>query len=264
MTPCQGAVIMKARDELDQQAAASGDLILPPLSLRKGPVENRHDEVYVRTAEDLTASIALMLNLAAGSFEKTSSCLNCLRILDIGCGPMRLLTGLLSLKVDFAEYVGMDVQPESIEWAKQNIKDPRTRFYTIDMHNERYNPHGREMTGDILPEADRSFDLVVLRSVFTHMRLKDIGAYLREIHLVLFDEGKVYSSVFAEHGVQLEEENPHDYRGAGKGPLHRVRIDRHHFENLAWEAGFSVEVFCKEVLEQPTYLLSRMPSPHIS
>jgi SAM-dependent methyltransferase len=235
-------------------SGASEDLALPPKKIRCGDARYREDDFYVRSGE---ATVRLLDKLCGITEEA--------RVLDIGCGCGRLLTGILSTLGGIREYVGIDVDRQAINWAKRRLEDPELgiRFERIDVLNERYNPKGSSIRSDrILPLGDGRFDRVVLLSVFSHMRLGDIRRYLEEIRRVLAPGGRVFLSLFAEYGVPAEEENPEGYQRSWSGRLHCVRLHRHRFEEHVYAAGLEVDYFRHRHTPdgQSTYVLSNAGS----
>ena len=208
-------------------------LVLPPAKLRWGGPRYRDDAVYVNSGRRNVR----MLAKAAGLTESS-------RVLDVGCGPGRLLTGLLAEFGSVGAYVGVDVNRPVVEWAQENLADPEhgIDFRHIDVPNERYNRKGRE-SSRTLPIGDESFDIITLLSVFSHMWLRDIEAYCLEIARLLSPGGRVFLTAFTEYGVPLEEENPKNYHREWSGPLHCVRLNRPHFEEIIYRSGLVIHKF---------------------
>lgn len=232
------------------------DIPLPPAKMRWGGKSYKDDDSYRKSAERSAALLAGSCGLNADS-----------RVLDIGCGQGRLLLGILRRLGRVARYVGLDVHEESIAWADRHLSDDEgtIRFARLDLRNQRYNPDGVAMPSDGFANAleeigvETSFDVVALFSVFTHMHLDEMGAYLRAIGRVLSPRGRVFLSVFAEDGVEAEVENPDDYIREWTGPLHCVRVNRHLFEKLVLDAGLQVHEFRHRVSGEgvSTYVLTR-------
>ena len=230
-------------------------LRLPPPQLRWGGPRYREDARYVRSARKNVETLAGVCGLGPES-----------RVLDIGCGPARLLTGMTAVFGRVSQYVGLDVHAGTITWAQRHLAtdDETVVFRHLDIFNARYNRRGRPLTGrEFLPVSSASFDVVVLISVFSHMRLDDIKRYCREIERVLVSGGKVYLTLFVEHGVSDETENPADYHREWSGPLHCVRVNRHTFEDVVYDSGLAVEYFHYRQTNdgQSTYVLMRGDEP---
>jgi len=121
------------------------------------------------------------------------------RVLDIGCGWGALGLGLVNVIEDPGSYLGLDIQKPAIAWAVENIAplSPRFSFKHMDVANSRYNPNASIPHDEVqLPVETDSIDLVLLSSVFTHMRREGIERYLREIQRVLCRGGIVAFSYF--------------------------------------------------------------------
>ncbi len=108
-------------------------------------------------------------------------------VLDVGCG----VGGVASFLADYLDggrYVGLDVDPKSIERCRLTVgaRRPDFEFAVIDVWNKKYNPLGTiQPTEYRFPFPDGSFDLITLRSVFTHMLPDGIDDYLAEVARVL-------------------------------------------------------------------------------
>ncbi|NJK64483.1 MAG: class I SAM-dependent methyltransferase [Synechococcaceae cyanobacterium SM2_3_1] len=157
---------------------------------------------------------------------------------------------------------GLDVHEASINWASRYLSStsPPVSFKQLDVFNERYNPEGKQITQRIhFPVPDRRFDTIMLASVFSHMRLKDIQVYLQEIARVLAIKRKVYLTIFVEHKVPDEAENPDGYHREWSGSLHCVRINRYTFEDLVYGSGLIIDYFRYRHTNdgQSSYILSR-------
>jgi ubiquinone/menaquinone biosynthesis C-methylase UbiE len=164
-------------------------------------------------------------------------------VLDIGCGTGRLPIGILSTLKSIRSYYGVDVSEAAVDWCSRHITPdhPSCRFLRINAKNERYNPRGEDI-GDAfrLPFPPASFDIIHLYSVFSHMRSKDIRAYLREFTQLLKPSGSIFLTAFVADGVPDEGENPPDMQKEWKGALHCVRFSRPFFTRLIADAGFTI------------------------
>jgi cyclopropane fatty-acyl-phospholipid synthase-like methyltransferase len=220
---------------------------LPPGKYRMGGKHFKNDDAFIRTAVRDVKRLERLAGLTTDS-----------RLLDWGCGAGRLAVGVREHFSErrIADYHGVDVQPDLISWARENLTAPGFRFTCVDVANERYNPAG-------LPErtiaADPgSVDVFYAYSVFSHMSDDDTAAYLHLIAEALSPAGKAFVTCFVEEGVPDWEENPEDYGPlAWKGRLHCTRFARSHFESLAAEAGMAVDrfVYGRETDGQSLYVL---------
>jgi SAM-dependent methyltransferase len=119
------------------------------------------------------------------------------RVLDIGSGIGALPLGLL----DYLRggYDGIEIHTEAVAWCQQAItrRAPTFRFHRANVVSRAYNPAGRVSASEYrFPFPDRSFDFIVLMSVFTHMMPEAVAHYLREIARVLAPGGTCMASYF--------------------------------------------------------------------
>lgn len=100
------------------------------------------------------------------------------RVIDVGCGSGRLAYQLRDYLT--SRYVGIDVVPELLDYARNLCARPDWDFYPA--------------TGTTIDEPDASADYVAFFSVFTHLLADETYRYLQETHRVLAPGGKVVFS----------------------------------------------------------------------
>lgn len=117
-------------------------------------------------------------------------------VLDIGCGHGRMAMDLINTKVN---YIGIDIIPEAIEWAKTAFS-PWTNiwFRHIDIENKYYNPYGTIRPETFTTAASKdSIDVVLMLSVFTHMdSMAHVRSYFSEVRRILKKDGFFVCSWF--------------------------------------------------------------------
>ena len=123
---------------------------------------------------------------------------------DVGCG-----CGFLELALEQARWkgrlVGTDIHRPSIEWAQRTItrRMPDVRFMHADIRNAAYWPEGKLSAGEWLAGfAERDFDLVVAKSLFTHMLPDELDLYLKAISTRLKPSGTALITCFVLNPTQ--------------------------------------------------------------
>lgn len=221
---------------------------LPPPRLRMGGAHFRKDADFIESG----VRDVRLLRRRAGLTRNS-------RLLDWGCGAGRLAIGVRRLLGNVADYHGVDVQPELLDWARDNLTDAHTRFTLVDQRNERYNPHGDETFA--IPTPAESVDVLYSYSVFSHMTAADVAGYSATIASILAPQGRALMTAFVEEDVPDCVENPTDYRRLEwKGALHCVRFERRFFEATLHDAGLAVAEFVhgRETDGQSMYVLRRL------
>jgi SAM-dependent methyltransferase len=208
---------------------------LPPRGLRPCGVDFANDAYYVRSALEEAKRLKDALGLGPAS-----------RLLDVGCGPGRIPIGLLGASIPLGRYDGVDVDKRAIRWCKKFISGshPEYHFWHVDAKNERYNPHGRELTPAFsLPFDSGVFDIIYLWGIFVHLIENDVRIYTRELRRVLSPGGKVFLNASVEEGVPPMTVNPGNFPIDCRGPLHYVRYEKGHLFSIFESCGFEVERF---------------------
>lgn len=119
-------------------------------------------------------------------------------LLDIGCGNGGVARALTRVLDASGRYEGIDINRTSIDWLQDRYRHyPQFHFHHADVFNRMYNPEGRCEPGAYrLPFADATFDIVMAKSVFTHMMPLDVRNYLSEISRVLKAFGRAVMTYF--------------------------------------------------------------------
>jgi SAM-dependent methyltransferase len=128
-------------------------------------------------------------------------------VLDFGCG-IRFSRALIHHDLPIKKYVGVDVSREMIDFLRGNVDDPRFEYFHINAHNEMYNPEGEILPEDLeLPINGRTFDLICLFSVFTHLAPHDFRTMLKLLRRFVTTDGRLFFTLFidesTEHGRGL-------------------------------------------------------------
>lgn len=121
------------------------------------------------------------------------------RILDVGCGLGRLAWPLSGRLRGRGSYDGFDTVAAYVDWCRGNLGlDPgRFRFHHADIRTTLYNPTAAVRAEDfVFPWPDRSFDLVIATSLFTHLLPPAARHYFGEIARTLDRRGRLFASFF--------------------------------------------------------------------
>jgi ubiquinone/menaquinone biosynthesis C-methylase UbiE len=135
------------------------------------------------------------------------------KILDIGCGCGRIAIHFLNYLNEQGQYIGIDSNKKLLSYCADNIStvNDKFQFKLIDAYNGVYSREGKLKCEDIIfPVENGTVDIVIMWSIFTHMYLADIDAYLKEIHRVLKKGGLFISSFnlyneFISNQIKMEK-----------------------------------------------------------
>ena len=120
-------------------------------------------------------------------------------VLELGCNHGRTMLGLLDYLKSPRKYEGLDILPEQIEFAKNNIHSDHFSigFTLADISNGLYNPGGKCQAAEYkFPYKEDEFDIAYAASLFTHLLPKETLNYFMETRRVLKKSGLALYSVF--------------------------------------------------------------------
>lgn len=195
---------------------------------------------------------AMALSVGGGSFEGIGE--SELRLLieqglaegrsliDIGCGSGRLAVQVSKRFGDTVSYLGTDVVPEVLAYAKSRAP----RGYRFELIAE-----------CAIPAGDESADFVTAFSVFTHLRPPDVARYLVEARRVLRSQGRLVFSY-----LELPRHAKIWIYTLLVTLLRRRKIENHFtsrraIDSWAKELGFIVETIVPEFLGQSVAVLQK-------
>ena len=154
---------------------------LPPLWLRRhaGPVRS------FRAAGEQAVALLERLGLLRPG----------VRVLDFGCGPGSLVPLLAGRLGPGGAYLGLDLHAASIRWCREAFSgDPRLRF-------ERLEP----ASAGPWPAAAAAWDLVLAKSVFTHLLEAEARSALAGIRRALAPGGRAVVTAFLFDGAAFAD-----------------------------------------------------------
>lgn len=172
----------------------------PPLHLRRyvGPL---------RTFEASGAEFMTYLRLLVDMRPDES-------LLDVGCGCGLMALYLKDYLAETGSYAGVDLHSPSIKWCSKHIGTSRPNFHFthIDVKSLAYNPKGKLSADDFtFPYDSGSFDVILFKSVFTHLRPAEVENYLEEVSRLLKADGRCLATFF----LLNHEQNLLSARGSG-------------------------------------------------
>jgi ubiquinone/menaquinone biosynthesis C-methylase UbiE len=217
---------------------------LPPLHLRRyvGPIDS-----FESSGVEFMTHLRQIVGLQPQE-----------RILDIGCGCGQMALQLKDYLGKKGSYVGVDIHEPSINWCQKKIasKHGNFQFVRIDVRNLTYNPEGAHAAEAYqFPFADGSFDLVLLKSVFTHMRPAEVSNYLKEVTRLLNAQGRCVATFFLLNDEQSKLANE---------GLNKIAFDfgegvwRYRYEHSAESAVAYDEGFVRQSLNENGLVLKQL------
>jgi SAM-dependent methyltransferase len=222
-------MMISAKSQLG--VAMTDELLAPPPELDYGIRVDKYRE----TSEEFSRHCRELAALTPDS-----------KVLDVGCGFAPLAAGLTEYLSPAGSYTGIDAVPNGVEWAARTItpRFPNFQFAWIDLYNQTYHRSGQlDPRTYRFPFSDDEFDLVYLRSVFTHMLPEDVENYLSEVRRVMRPSGWSLityfllndESVALMSGDRSSIDFEHEYgiyRKHDPGPYGSIAYQEHHVLSL--------------------------------
>lgn len=176
---------------------------------------------------------------------------------DIGCGCGMLELALQDLGWQ-GRLIGTDIHKPCIDWAQKNIEArfARHKFIHMDIYNAGYWPKGTLSAQEWLDGfGEKGFDVVVAKSLFTHVLPDELSIYLKGIADRLKPGGKALLTFFILSEEQarfaLAGNNRlsfHSYSEDGccavrnsLAPTAAVAYEQHYLMERLRDAGFKME-----------------------
>lgn len=177
----------------------NGKTDLPPIQLRRqsGPLN-----AFERASAEYVGLLSALAGLNPSS-----------RILDVGCGAGALAIMLRDRLGPDGRYLGFDVDDPSIRWCQKILANERFAFRHHDYWNATYRPQGRR--DQPWPVEDGWADIVILKSLFTHMLPEDITFYVRELKRTLSPAGTALVTAFTYASIDRVVEERFKFDGVG-------------------------------------------------
>ena len=158
----------------------------PPLTPPKGMIfVGRGD--FVQVGENLLNLIKINCNIQPYH-----------HVLDVGCGIGRLARPLALYLDNRGSYTGFDVVKEGIAWCRKNYREfPNFRFDHIPLYNDLYNREAANTPEAFtFPYPDKSFDVIIFTSVFTHLQPMAAENYTAQAAKTLKPGGYIFATAY--------------------------------------------------------------------
>ncbi len=131
-------------------------------------------------------------------------------VVELGCGCGRIARVLRDPWWGSwfeGTYVGVDIDPEMIEYCRNNFPAPRFEFILSPHKSTTYSPKkscdAPEIARDLAIAAPESKDFVYSFSLFTHLLEAEVRDYLRETYRILRAHGIMYMTFFCMEHAEL-------------------------------------------------------------
>lgn len=177
--------------------------------------------------------------------------------LACGCGMLELALQDLGWQ---GNLIGTDIDKPGIDWAQKNIgtHDPGQKFVHMDIYNEAYHRKGKLSTKAWLDSFNENgFDIVIAKSLFTHVLPDEQIIYLKSIADRLKPGGRALLTFFvlsedqarlAASGKNRISFQPYseDERCAVRSPLAphaAVAYEQRYLEERFRDAGFKMQSY---------------------
>ena len=170
-------------------------------------------------------------------------------IVDVGCGAGAMVEEFRRRLPGNGRYVGFDVHGPSIRWCRRRwADDPRLAFEIAPVTSPYGASGGIPVARYRFPAGDGEADLILGKSVFTHLTEEEARHYLAETRRVLRPgrPAVVTAFLFEPGAAGVEEAFPHP---AGRGmrlksrarPSAAVAWEKSRFVAMLEEAGLRLQ-----------------------
>ena len=231
-------LVLKAFSPVEQLLFKLGGISeFPPAHLRR---------TVGATATPDGSSMQYLLLIKMVANAKSSS-----SILDIGCG-CGMLEIVLAKYMTTGRVVGIDIHMPSLEWAKNKIasKHPNIEFVHSDIYNEAYWPQGKKSASEFFSSfSSGTFDLVIAKSLLTHMLIDELPIYFEAIakNLKLGGKGLLSFFLLNEDQKKLQKEGRSAFTLFPNNPGDPYSFRRRSAPSAA--VGYD-EIFVKDLLRK--------------
>jgi SAM-dependent methyltransferase len=215
-----------------------------PAQFRKGSLRNDQKA----SIDSAVASIAQMAQeMGVEDLSRKS-------VLDIRCG-VKFTQAFFGRQVKVKQYHGVDVDRDMIDYLSTHVKGRRFTYKHIDVYNAMYHKSGPKLSADTdIGAKGRTFDLICLFSVFTHLVPEDFRAMLQLARRYIADDGTLLFTCFVDDTI------PGDFKDFDPTrPLLRAIYRESAVRAFARETNWSVRDIRRHPGQQPLVVCSPVP-----
>lgn len=189
---------------------------------------------------------------AVGQLERLGLLRDDLAILDLGCGPGALALALRGVLGDRGRYAGVDVHGPSVDWcARAFAADRRFEFRWLARRGSPYCEPSTSAPIRSLAELG-GFDLVVAKSLATHLLPLELTRLLAEIARSLAVHGTLVLTAFAFDGAAGGEVPCFPHRSR-RGRV-RWRLQAHPRAAVAYDRPFLAALLRRSGLQETAFV----------
>jgi ubiquinone/menaquinone biosynthesis C-methylase UbiE len=178
------------------------------------------------------------------------------RVLDVGCGTGVMAAELANRLGASGKYLGFDVHRPSIDWCLNRFPNDGRFTFTLADVDSPYGSVSRSVEKYRFPAEDAEVDLVIAKSLFTHLMEREARHYLREIGRTL-NPGRpaIVTAFLFEKGSLIDRgQSPlfpyTDNRGVLRWrwrarPASAIAYERQYFTQMINDVGLREQWFCQ-------------------
>jgi SAM-dependent methyltransferase len=163
-------------------------------------------------------------------------------VFDFGCGCGREARRLLLQKNQPERYIGLDINPEMIDWCQNNLTQPGYTFYHHDVWNVNYAPNNSRNRVLPIRQLGTNFTLIEANSVFTHLHEDQSQFYLDQMKSMLAPAGIVRATwfLFNKKAFPMMADNQNTIFVNEHDPTQAVYYDWNAFVRMVRGLGYKI------------------------
>jgi len=164
------------------------------------------------------------------------------RVLDFGCGCGREVRRLLIQKNKPEKIVGLDINPEMIEWCQNNLAGPGVSFFHHDAWHATLGPKNHKNRVLPIRYLGSDFTLIEANAVFTHLLEDQSKFYLDQMSGMLTPTGIIRATwfLFNKKAFPMMGHNLNTIFVNDADPSYAVYYDWRAFVSMVHKLGYRI------------------------